>query len=266
MNKQFKIVDGIKINNSIEWTDYTHNPISGCKHGCAWIMPNGQTANCYAEDVANGLASAAYPDGFEAHYWHPDRLNEPLGVKESSRIFVGSMADVFGWWVPAEQIRQVLAVCKKADWHQHQFLTKNPRRVLEFRDEIPENCWIGASTPPDIFWNKPLSRHKQEAMLLSTLEVFDRLPWDCIKWLSAEPLSWDITEVLERYAAQNHGVPIRWIVIGAASNGKEKYPPKDEHIQRLVDFCKRQSIMVFYKGNMRASAWASQHWYEQFPR
>ena len=95
MNKQYSIVDGQRVNSKIEWTDYTWNPISGCQHGCRWHMPDGSTAICYAESVANSIAESAYPQGFEHHYWKPNLLTEPLSVKEPSRIFVGSMADVF---------------------------------------------------------------------------------------------------------------------------------------------------------------------------
>src|SRR5689334_22712652 len=105
MNKQ----DGTK---PIEWTDYTWNPVAGCQHDCAWEMPDGAAANCYAEDIADGAAKSAYPKGFRAHYWKPNKLHEPFSVKEPARIFVGSMADLFGHWVPDEQIEQVLDVCR----------------------------------------------------------------------------------------------------------------------------------------------------------
>jgi protein gp37 len=55
VNKQYKDPN----HRGIEWTQYTWNPIAGCLHGCAWTMPDGAVANCYAEDVADRLAPKA---------------------------------------------------------------------------------------------------------------------------------------------------------------------------------------------------------------
>mgnify|MGYP002148265646 CR=1 FL=1 len=146
VNKQKKFKNGVLVGRGIEWTDYTWNPIGGCFHACQWQMPDGSIANCYAEDVADRVAQKAYLNGFEHHYWNPNELNAPMGLRLPSRIFVGSMADVFGHWVPDEQIKAVLDVALVNPEHTFQFLTKNPRRVLDFAKDIPANCWIGAST------------------------------------------------------------------------------------------------------------------------
>src|SRR5687768_11051635 len=102
MNKQGQIVNG-KVVGGIEWTKtilpdgterqgYTWNPVAGCKHACRWTMPDGSVAVCYAETVAEKVAGSAYPHGFSHHYWHPKRLNEPLGLKEPAKIFMDSMS------------------------------------------------------------------------------------------------------------------------------------------------------------------------------
>ena len=41
LNKQGK--------GKIEWTDFTWNPVGGCRHACRWKMPDGTIARCYAE-------------------------------------------------------------------------------------------------------------------------------------------------------------------------------------------------------------------------
>jgi len=261
MNKQFKIVDGKKVNSKIEWCDYTWNPVQGCFHACQWTMPDGSVANCYAEDVAErGVASANYPEGFEYHYWKPERLIAPAKVKEPSKIFVGSMADVFGHWVPDEQIYAILDVPQtKAQHHTYQFLTKNPKRYLSHFD-FTHNCWMGVSTPPDFMWNKPLSIPQKERMLRVTLETFDQMDDEPLTWLSAEPLSWDIVPILE-----DHPYAFDWIVIGAASNGKQYYPPDAWHVDKLVDYCDNLGISVFFKGNLKSLPWARENWREDFP-
>jgi protein gp37 len=259
MNKQFTIINGVKVNNKIEWTDWTFNPIAGCKHNCQWTMPDGKVANCYAEDVAEGIGSPAYPMGFDHHYWKPLQLTAPLSVKEPSRIFVGSMADVFGHWVPAEQIQQVLDATQKAHWHQFQFLTKNPVRTKQFA--YGDNCWIGSSTPPDYMWNTTLSQKQKIAYLHRLTASFAEVKAS-VKWLSAEPLSWDVAEVLKDYPHV-----INWIVIGAASNGRTYYQPDPKHVEKLLALMDEWKVPVFFKGNLRPSLGkAFDSWREEFPR
>lgn len=260
MNKQEKKRKDGTLGRGIEWTNYTWNPIRGCFHACQWTMPDGSVANCYAEDVA-GKFNAAYPEGFEHHYWTPKLLDEPARVKTPSRIFVGSMADVFGHWVPDEQIHAVLDVPQtKAQQHTYQFLTKNPRRYLG-RFDFTENCWMGASTPPDFMWNKPLSPVQREKLLRVTLETFDQMDDEPTTWLSAEPLSWDITPVL-----RDHPYAVDWIVVGAASNGATYYPPNEAYVRDLVGYCDDLGISVFFKGNLKSLPWAVENWREDFPQ
>lgn len=168
-------------------TGYTWNPVAGCKHGCRWTMPDGQVAICYAETVAEGVAKHAYQHGFEHHYWHPDKLDEPLKVKRPAGIFMDSMSDLMGAWVEAEQVEQVLDVCRRADWHIFQLLTKNAPRLLKF--EFPGNVWVGASSPPDYMFGRKLSRNVQSRMLHKTLDVLSRVDVP-VRWISFEPLSW----------------------------------------------------------------------------
>src|SRR5215203_1739239 len=122
MNKQLKKRDGVVVGRGIEWCDWTWNPIGGCMHACKWTMPDGSTAQCYAKDVAEGVAREHYPAGFEAHYWHEERLFEPLYVKEPARIFPDSMADLFGRWVSPIEIDNVLNIMETAHWHTFQSL------------------------------------------------------------------------------------------------------------------------------------------------
>lgn len=267
MNKQLKLnKDGTVKSRGIEWCDYTFNPIAGCFHACQWKMPDGSIANCYAEDVANGIAENAYPLGFEYHYWKPLLLDEPLKIKTPSKIFVGSMADVFGHWVPEEQILKVLDVAKVAPHHAFQFLTKNPKRAAEFASVIPKNCWIGASTPPDFMWNKPLKPSQRKRMLNTTLDTLTYLRSSGITtWLSAEPITIEISEPLAEKYTQWGQRAIDWIVIGAASNGRTLYAPDAYFVTWAVKICDNLNIPVFFKGNMESLEWAKNNWREEFP-
>lgn len=256
MNKQLK-PNG---NRGIEWTDYTWNPIGGCKHACRWQMPDGKIAECYAENVAEKLAGHAYPHGFAHHYWNPKQLTAPASVKEPSRVFVGSMADVFGHWVPSEQIERVLDVCRNNPQHTFQFLTKNPKRLKEFT--FPDNCWTGVSTPPDFMWGKPLNAEQKTRLLEVTMDELWSRASPQIAWLSAEPLSHDVVPVLKWYRNI-----IRWIVIGAASNGKQYFQPNADYLHGLLNWCNENGVAVFFKGNLRPSyeRGVVTTWREEFP-
>lgn len=252
MNKQ-------KAPKGIEWTringrpGYTWNVVGGCKHACEWKMPDGSVAVCYAKTVAEKFSSA-YPNGFEYDYWHPERLNEPLKIKEPAGIFIDSMADLMGSWVSDDHIREVLSIVKKADWHVFQLLTKNAPRLLKFKDELPLNLWIGVSMPPSSFMGKELIIDQQMAFIRKTLSVLSEIKADDrIRWMSFEPLSFDVAFTLARWGTDHWNIPLEWAVIGAASNGMKYYQPDSRHVVHLLDVLDRHDVPVFFKGNLKWS-------------
>ena len=76
----------------IEWTDRTWNPVTGCKHNCEY---------CYARDLAETRLEDIYPNGFQPTFWR-DRIEQPLSKTKPCKIFVSSMGDLFGEWVPEQ--------------------------------------------------------------------------------------------------------------------------------------------------------------------
>lgn len=237
MNKQAK-GDGKR---GIEWTDYTSNPVKGCQHGCRWHMPDGSTAICYAEAVANKF-TAAYPSGFEHHYWHPLEMEQWHKLKQPSRIFLDSMSDLMGHWVPDEQIAVVLENVAKAQHHTFQLLTKNAPRLLKFNAWFPSNLWVGASVPPSVFKGKNLTPQQQARMLAVTLQTLKQVNVP-VRWMSIEPLSWDVAPAFVDCGLQ-------WVVIGAASNGPKLYQPRHEWVEHLLSVLDAQRVPVFFKGNL----------------
>jgi protein gp37 len=230
----------------IEWTDYTWNPIGGCFHGCRWDMPDGKEAICYAENHAESeQMKPFYPEGFEHHYWHPNRLIEPLGEMKPARIFVGSMADIMGHWVPGDQIQSVIETMRQTPKHTYQVLTKAAPRLLDF--EFPENAWLGVSAPPSTMMGKRLSEYQQIRMVLRQLDVLQQLKGKNIRWMSIEPLSFDISELFVKHEASKS---LDWIVIGAASNGRTFYQPKPEWVADLLAWADWHGVPVFFKGNL----------------
>lgn len=247
MNKQGK--------NGIEWTSirlpdgtvmpgYTWNPVGGCWHGCRWHMPDGTTAICYAEAVAEGVARTAYPQGFDHHYWHPSRLDEPVRHQQPAGIFLDSMSDLMGHWVPHTEVEQVLDVCRRTPQHIYFLLTKNAPRLQKF--EFPDNVWVGVSSPPDVMFNRPLTTPQKLNMLQRSLIMLSQVK-AAVRWVSFEPLSWDVSDVVT-----SAGFRLDWSVIGAASNGRLLYPPAAEHVQRLLAVLDGMGTKVFFKGNMRS--------------
>ena len=246
MNKQAKS----EKSRGIEWTDYTWNSVRGCQHGCRWHMPDGTIAVCYAETIAERVAQKAYPNGFEHHYWNPHVLEEPLKLKQPAKIFLDSMSDLMGSWVPEEQIEAVLDICRQAHWHDFQLLTKNAPRLHEF--EFPPNVWVGVSAPPSEMFGKPLSFNQQKRMVTRQLDVLKNVSAK-IRWMSIEPLSFDIAPLLV-------DSPLEWVVIGAATNGVKTYQPAPDWIAHVLETMDAQQTPVFFKGNLE---WAS--WREDFP-
>ncbi len=246
MNKQAKSQG----KRGIEWTDYTWNPVGGCQHGCRWVMPDGSVAECYAETVAERVANAAYPYGFEHHYWRPEVLSRPLELVKPARIFLDSMSDLMGHWVSQEEIEQVLDICGRAHWHQFQLLTKNAPRLLKF--QFPPNVWVGVSAPPSIMFGRRLSLDQQTRMLHRMLDIVAQVEVP-VRWMSIEPLSFDIAPLLR-------GSNLQWAVIGAATNGAKAYQPRREWVERALDVLEGQGTSVFFKGNL---IW--EPWREEFP-
>lgn len=247
MNRQGK--------NGIEWADYTLNLLPGCHYGCQWDMPDGSTAICYAKATAEGVAAPAYPDGFAHAYWKPERLYEPLKVKKPARIFLNSMGDMFGHWVRDEQIHVVLNMCRQASWHTFLVLTKNPKRLPKF--SYPPNVHVGMSVPPtrkakDNGTVVTMTDQQRHTWLAKGLEALSRVE-ATVRWLSAEPLAWDVAPLVE-------GADLEWLVVGAASNGDTYYQPDPAWVSGLLAVADHQAIPVFFKGNL---VWPD--WREEYP-
>ena len=89
-------------------------------------------------------------------------------------IFVGSMCDLFGSWIPQEWIERVLKTVYKADWHEYMFLTKYPKEYNNYY--FPSNCWLGATIEE---YNDAGDKRYQDMCEIIT---------DARKYLSIEPI------------------------------------------------------------------------------
>lgn len=258
MNRQSK--------NGIEWCDYTWNPVTGCLHGCDYCyarrMANrfggasethhnetvGNECQWYTEetkethdllepiyDVDRGH-NASYPFYFDPTF-HRYRLNEPQKVKKPAKIFVCSMADLFGEWVPDEWISEVFRACEAAPWHKYLFLTKNPKRYEDcgaFQEK--PNFWFGTT----ITNNSDYAKRGYDFFYTSTRN----------RVLSIEPLLEDI----RKYEIYSWFNSVNWVIIGQQT-GPGAVPPEPEWVQSTIEQCRDAGVPVFVKSPL----------YEKFP-
>jgi protein gp37 len=135
------------IKSSIEWTDATWNPVTGCTKisaGCA---------NCYAERLAErfrGVPGNPFETGFDLTL-RPARLTQPLEWKRPKMIFVNSMSDLFHKDIPKAYLSAIFDTMEEGNWHTYQVLTKRSSLMQKFLNErygsakAPPHIWCGVS-------------------------------------------------------------------------------------------------------------------------
>ena len=209
--------------DNIEWARWSWNPITGCLHNCVYCYDRDIAARFYPQKFAPTLLP--YRLSAPQNMTPPKKARTEIGFKN---VFVCSMADLFGRWVPAQWIEAVLHQVASAPEWNFLFLTKFPKRLVEF--SFPENAWLGASVD---------SQKRVSAAEQAFSEV------DCrVKWLSCEPL-------LEPLQFSNLAM-FDWVVIGGASKStqsEEFFPPR-EWIADLEDRAREDGCMIYEKTNL----------------
>ena len=217
--------------SSIEWTDETWNPVTGCSR----VSPGCD--NCYMFALYPRLHAMGVP-GYEAApdivQMLPNRLNAPLTWAKPRRVFVNSMSDLFHKQVTFEFITDVFKVMREADQHIFQVLTKRPGRAVGWWEqcgkhefgEWPKNVWIGTSV--------------ENQKYAPRLTVLGRIPAE-IRFVSAEPLlgPLDLTQWLEDDTLQ-------WVIAGGES-GPRARPMEEEWALGLRDQSTDANVAFFFK-------------------
>ncbi len=170
----------------IEWTDATWNPVTGCTK----VSPGCK--HCYAERLAirlKKMANPRYTNGFSVTL-HRDQLDLPLRWKNSRKIFVNSMSDLFHESVPDRFIRDVFHTMTRAPQHIFQVLTKRSKRLSALSSVLPwpPNIWQGVSVETaDYLWRiEDLAKTSASVKFVSLeplLGPLDGLPLDGIDWV-----------------------------------------------------------------------------------
>lgn len=207
--------------SSIEWTEATWNPVTGCTKISAGCK------NCYAERMARrlqGMGQANYRNGFQLTL-HESSVDLPLGWRKPQMVFVNSMSDLFHHDVPLEFLQRVFATMEKAGRHRFQVLTKRAQRLREVAAQLPwpSNVWMGVSVENGSHTDR-----------IDDLRATPAL----VKFLSLEPLLGPLPDLDLR--------GIDWIIVGGESGPKAR-PMDPDWVRDLRDQGVSAGIPFFFK-------------------
>jgi protein gp37 len=208
---------------SIEWTEMTWNPVTGCSKisaGCKF---------CYAEVMSKRLKAMGvekYSNAFKLTL-HESDLNIPFDWKKPKIVFVNSMSDLFHEEIPVAFIQRIFRVMKENPQHVFQILTKRADVLLKYDKkgllEWTHNIWRGVTVEND----KVMKRIE----LLKATKAR-------IKFLSCEPLLSDLPGLNLK--------GIDWVIVGGES-GRSPRPMKKEWVKNIKNECKRTDVAFFFK-------------------
>jgi len=238
-------------NSSIEWTEASWNPTTGCSKislGCK---------NCYAEKLSkrlNAMGVQKYKNNFKFTE-QPQDLELPLTWKKPKKVFVNSMSDLFHENVRMEYVGSCFNTMLKGNHHVYQILTKRPETMADFSklfknyfgDIIPPHIWMGTSVEnADFKWRIDALRQVK-----------------ChTRFLSIEPLL--------GYMGKLDLTDVDWVIIGGES-GANFRPVSKEWITDIIKQCKKQRVAVFFKqwGGFRPKSGGRKldgKTYDQYPK
>jgi protein gp37 len=209
-------------NSSIEWTEMTWNPTTGCtkiSSGCK---------NCYAEVMTRRLKAMGqekYKYGFNKVVIHPNTLSIPYTWKSSKMIFVNSMSDLFHQEISLDYIKEVFHVMNDNPQHVFQILTKRAERLCELSKELSwtHNIWMGVSVE-----NKDV---------IGRIDFLKKTGAK-VKFISLEPLLSSLPNLnLNK---------IDWVIVGGESGHKPRHM-KQEWVSEIQNQCKKASVAFFFK-------------------
>ena len=243
--------------SSIEWTEMTWNPVTGCTK----ISPGCK--HCYAMRMAARLQAMGHEKykgttrkSGGRYVWtgrvniDPSSLSAPLEWRRSKRIFVNSMSDLFHEKVPDDFIEKVWKVMAECPQHHFQILTKRPDRMAAMmgRGHLPtlQNAWLGTSVESQDVADRVAHLASIESATL---------------FVSFEPLIGRVADLDLR--------KVHWAIVGGES-GPRARPMDPEWVDRLHDICRRDDVAFFFKqwgGPNKKAAGRELHGrtYDEFP-
>jgi protein gp37 len=217
-------------NSSIEWTETTWNPVTGCDRVAAGCD------NCYALTLSKRLKAmglAKYQNdgdprtsgpGFGVTT-HPRALEQPYKWRHPRVVFVNSMSDLFHAKVPVSFIRDVFSVIADTPQHTYQALTKRALRMQRVADKLdwPANLWMGVSV--------------EDAGVTDRIDHLREVP-AATRFLSCEPLLTALPDL--------DLTGIGWVIVGGES-GPRARPMEPSWATDIRDQCQYAGIPFFFK-------------------
>ena len=211
---------------TIEYCDYTWNPVTGCYGPGGTKEQPRYCPYCYAKRIAERFrGTKAFPNGFEPTF-HMDRITAPWSIRKRSRIFVCSMADMFGDWVAKREIERILRTVRECEYQTFIFLTKNPKRLAEF-NPWPENAWVGATATDHPMYDGAITD-------LSNVRA-------TVRFISCEPL-------LSPISAYELSGNVDWLILGAKTNPLRL--PQRGWVDDIEQHADKWNIPVFEKNSL----------------
>lgn len=208
--------------STIEWTEQTWNPTTGCTK----ISPGCK--HCYAECLAprlQAMGARGYENGFKLSIL-PERLSQPLSRKKPTVYFVNSMSDLFHEKIPDRFLDQVFDVIHQSPQHIFQILTKRAERLPVYFEKrsCPVNAWLGVS----------VEDKKYGLPRLDYLRQVDA----AVRFASVEPLLEDLGAI--------DFFDIHWVIVGGESGPKAR-PMKKEWAENVRRYAKIAGSAYFFK-------------------
>ena len=209
--------------SSIEWTEMTWNPTTGCDKisaGCKF---------CYAEVMTRRLKAMGvekYQKGWHIN-WHEAELQTPYSWKKPRIVFVNSMSDLFHPDVPIAFIQKVFAVMRDNPQHVFQVLTKRADLLQTYDREgwltWSHNIWMGVSVEDERV------AHRIDHLRQTRAQV---------KFLSCEPLIGPLTHL--------NLAGIDWVIVGGES-GRRPRPMNPDWVSEIKAQCQQDGVAFFFK-------------------
>jgi len=224
-------------NGNGAWSKFTWDPVQGCKNKCPY---------CYARPELLRHGS------FQPQFF-PERLDAPTNTKLPKKaikaidkatgteklllemawqnVTVCSMGELFGAWIPDEQIQSVLDTIEQHPEWNFIFLTLNPERYQYFN--YPENMWLGVTATNQEEADNAITalQHLKETGLVSN-----------IKFIAFEPL-------LEKITFEENDLDcVDWIIIGSQfkTNKVPKFQPEWEWVESLLFQARQSGCKVYF--------------------
>jgi protein gp37 len=207
--------------SSIEWTEMTWNPTTGCTKISACCK------FCYAEVMTRRLKAMGidkYKDGFKLRT-HEDSLLTPYSWKSPKIVFVNSMSDMFHKDVPLAFIQKVFHTMNNCPQHTFQVLTKRSEILLKYHKELTwtHNIWMGVSVENEKVMHRIDDLRKTNAKT---------------KFLSCEPLIGPLPKMNLK--------KIDWVIVGGES-GRTPRPMNPDWVLDIQEQCSKNKAAFFFK-------------------